>query len=293
MITSDAGFIIATPTKCATTSLEGVAKRHMRNAGIDADLFRIMDWDKPRRQHRMCLPPAMGTVGEGEEYADPDDGSSLARPNPGAEWEDAARILLIRDPFTRYASIYRYLRSPQNYSQWGARYVQGREWGGHDPVIGATLEDLDPMDFPTFLGWLADQRELLAEPDEVARRGDLSTGSAYRSPWVWTDPLDWSAAVWGVEPGNVLRLESLWGDDGDLALLFARFGVDGVDARELHANRSTGWGSDVDTTAEFWGGLGVSRIAPYMWFSRGKVRKAVARLGVFEECDRMHVLAHG
>lgn len=295
MITSDAGFILATPTKCATTSLEGVAKRHMKNAGVDGDNFRIMDWDHPRRQHRMCLPPAVRDATGG---IDAGDGASEDKDH--SEWERHDRWLLVRNPFDRYVSIYKYLSSHQNYSQWGAREVQGKEWGGPEDVFTAARERGEEwtrhpkMSFPQFIDWLCGHRERLRRPESVKARGPLDMGRAYRSPWVWTDSLTESAEILGSWPGNsgiegFVTLEHLWGGEGDrgsLARMLRLYGVDTVDLSELHANRSTGWDGDVVFSPQFWGGFGFSRegvnsarLSP----GRSANRDLVLRLGVIDE----------
>lgn len=231
--------IIATPTKCATTTMEAVARRHMRRAeqieGVDSGWLRLMDWDSPRRQHRMALPP-----------------------NRGAEnWAEADRWLLVRNPYKRYMSVYEYLRSPQNYSQWGARWVQGREWPG---LADGPWRKLKPMTFKVFLGWLADQRENGPE------RPDWTEGGAYRSPWVWTDSLDDSKwflqhAHGGKRRAKVHRLrnERLF---PELSALLKDYGVPvtadrhglGVFLGEVHSNRTTH--PFLGSAQEEWGRVG-------------------------------------
>ena len=250
MITSEAGFLIATPTKCGTTTMEAIAKRHMRTAGADGDLFRIMDWDSPRRQHRMALPPEVDS-----------DTFFGMRDHGGGEheWGEVQRYLFVRNPYTRYMSVYTYLSAPANYSQWGAREIQGNEWGGHDK---SKMLKRPKMDFETFLYWLADQRA-----KKPKNRGELTEGRAYRSPWVWTDSLSFSLDALRSQPGaaqeqdvEFLRLENVWSDlralSGDWQL--------GLDLdRPIHANRSTGYGeSGADPSSkEFWGGIRCARKA--------------------------------
>lgn len=204
-------FIIGTPTKCATTTIEGVAKRHMRNSK-HPEWFRIMDWEQPRRQHRMALPP-------------------------GEEWQAADRYLLVRNPYRRYMSVYEYLRAYANYSQWGARWVQGREWPG---LTAGPWSRQNPMNFGEFLLWLAHERRNTPE------RPPLDSGAAYRSPWVWTDSLDMSQRFLREQPGGgrvvrLIHLESLW---DDLAALLGRYNIPsggrhGVDLGVLRSNRTT------------------------------------------------------
>lgn len=268
MITSDNGmrrFVIATPTKCATTSMEAVARRHMRNAE-KPDQFRIMDWDHPRRQHRMCLPP--GDV----------------------NWGAADRYLFVRDPFKRYISIYTYLSAPQNYSQWGARVIQGEEWGGHDK---RKMLDEPKMSFKKFLVWLADQRQKADSVPGV--RGDLRVGRAYRSPWVWTDSLTDSLSFLSSQPGmgsesvGLLRMEQLW---DELEWLKDEYRIRDLSLSPVHANRSTGYGSGgADPwSKEFWGGIkctkGMGKGGPVGWCGRC----AACRIGVAAEASQLGYL---
>lgn len=280
-------FVLATPTKCGTTTLEAVANRHARNEPGEKDAFRIMDWDSPRRQHRMCLPPAV-TDRAGHPSDDmvdemvknghlgPDDvGSAWPEADSAGEWSDADRWLLVRNPFTRYMSVYTYLRAPANYSQWGARLVQGREWGGHDPE---KVYDTDPMTFNQFLLFLSAQREINGSPQWGSRRGPLNDGRAYRSPWVWTDSLTMSLEFLtnqpclgcneeGDDPADCsftgvahevryIHLETVW---EDLALMSAEYGLGeaGLLLGGLHSNRSTGYGDKgaAPGSDEFWGGI--------------------------------------
>lgn len=254
MITSEENFIIATPTKCGTTTMEAIARRHMRNAGADGDLFRIMDWDSPRRQHRMCLPP---NVSDGSVWGIEHREQAGEAVN---EWGDVQRYLFVRNPYTRYMSIYTYLSAPANYSQWGAREIQGSAWGGHDAKKRLRHE---PMSFETFLYWLADKREAgMRNP----ARGDLQTGKAFRSPWVWTDSLTFSMETLRDQPGGqqgeepiFLRLETIW---DDLRGLDHSWGL-GLDLSPIHANRSTAYGAEgADPGSHaFWGGIKCARRA--------------------------------
>lgn len=75
-------FVIATPTKCGTTSIESLAKSRGERLGLAAV--------RPR-QHRMVLPD---------------------------ELADYRRFLAVRNPYDRLVSIYLYLTNPSNYSQW-------------------------------------------------------------------------------------------------------------------------------------------------------------------------------
>lgn len=250
VITSTNGrgaLIIATPTKCATTTLEAVARRNMR--GAHPDLFRVMDWDRPRRQHRMALPP--------QREDDP-------------VWASAERFLFVRNPYRRYMSIYTYLSAPQNYSQWGARQIQGREWGGHDE--SKVIND-SKMSFRRFLKFLANQR-ISAENAADNRtnqhskpRPDFLTGAAYKSPWVWTDSLTQSRDMLRDQPrvGNglrqkprvkLLRMETLWKDLEELSDIYGWGGRVNLDPT-IHANRSTAYGErgPDPSSKKFWGGI--------------------------------------
>lgn len=203
MIISEATkTLIATPTKCGTTTLEAVARRSEREG--DGAVLRVLDEPDPndtrRRQHRMCPPPGK---------------------------EDWTRLLLVRNPYDRLTSIYEYLRAPANYSQWGARRVQGREWPGERGALSHP-----PMSFRKFLFWLELEHATLAEDFR-----DWGASRSYRSPWVWTDTLKDSWRFWSrdgdVEVG-LLRLENLWED------LAAWLGEGVVNMKPLHSNRSTG-----------------------------------------------------
>jgi hypothetical protein len=292
MITGDTEhgkFVIGTPTKCGTTTLEALAHRHARNNPGEADAFRVMDWDSPRRQHRMCLPPAVSTEGVSDEMAativkdghldEEDIGSAWPEPDAGNEWTSAARYLLVRNPFTRYMSMYTYLSAPANYSQWGARLIQGTQWGGHDPE---KMYDTPKMTFNQFLVFIAAQREINNEPKWGARRGPLNDGRAYRSPWVWTDSLTDSyeylqmqrcpdedccppdggpcTDYTDVHAIRLIRLESVWEDLADVSAEYG-LGEEGLLLGGLHSNRSTGRGEKgaKPGSDEFWGGIKCTR----------------------------------
>lgn len=247
-------FLIATPTKAGTTTLEYIAHRIQggkRKPSLSK--WRVYDEEKPRRQHRMALPP-----------------SDL--------WHSATRHLLVRNPYARYTSIYEYMRHPTNFSQWGTKSVQGREWKGtaHNPWALYA-----PMDFPAFMGWYAARRVESDSGRMRKRRVPLWMARAYRSPWVWTDSLLNSLEALEDQPcperecvgscGNpvhqvtLVRLENLFGEQGDLAALLRRHGVDpGFVIKPLHGNRTTlrhGSGSpvpavkgDVDIWKSYYGG---------------------------------------
>lgn len=231
MITSDAGFVIATPTKCGTTTLEEMCRRHRggrAHPGLPS--FRIMDWEKPRRQHRMALPV-------------------------GLDWGNADRYLMVRDPRARYCSMYEYLRAPHNYSKFGARETQGRVWGGWQR--GRVGLETEPLTFEQFLMFVARQRDVFRSGRWYKRRGDLYEPFAYRSPWVWLDGLDVSYGAFAAQPGGArgevtcIRLERFW---ESMAALKDRYGLVSLSVRPtVHANRTlTYGGKSVD---DYWDGV--------------------------------------
>jgi hypothetical protein len=302
MITSEDNFILATPTKCGTTTLEAIARRHMRN-NVDCDDFRIMDWDSPRRQHRMALPPLMGhndmeVKHEGEMILTP------GTPDING-WGGVDRYLFVRNPFTRYMSVYTYLRAPANYSQWGAKAVQGSEW----PGIGTSAwSEEDPMLFEEFLFWLSDMRR-----QKDRERPPFTSGAAYRSPWVWTDSLTMSLDMLTCQPGeaegevSLVRLERInevADVEGSLAWLLANHGLDGeVQIGGIHANRTTGYGAGSANTRassdEFWGGIKCTRKAQFnAWDGaasgvkeKGQDHCGACAVGVVAEADALGYLA--
>lgn len=83
-------FIIATPTKCGTTTLENLARSRGGRLGLSTV--------RPR-QHRMIVPE---------------------------ELDRYQRYLAVRNPYDRLVSIYLYLSNPSNYSQWGHNEVKDR-----------------------------------------------------------------------------------------------------------------------------------------------------------------------
>lgn len=297
MITSSEGFIVATPTKCGATTVEDVARRFVRNNGADGDMFRMLDWAFPRRKHSMALPPVVrdqtgGIVIDGHAGAE----------ETHDEWEGSDRWLLLRNPFDRYVSIYKYLSLPRNYSQWGAREIQGSSWPGTNKDRWATRT---PMSFAQFLNFYCDERERFDSPKGVRRRGTVYEGRAYRAPWVWLDSLPRCADLlaaqpavdsdWGVVEG-FLTLEKLWlGEEetGSLARLFATYGITYPVGKPLHANKTRAWGSerygvyrDVTFDHEFWGGFGLTRegveLAGFRHVCSGMVC-GLCRSGVVEE----------
>ena len=257
MIISPRGrFVIATPTKCGTTTLESIAKRP-QNVGkleicgsdqermeqivaADPDGFKVTDLvrglDTRRRQHRMAMP-----------Y-----GAESYRP-----------YLLTRNPYSRWVSVYEYLLAPRNYSQWGARAVQGSQWGAPEERERSEYIDRDPLTFLQFLRWLRDMRE--AHPTKSKTRGKLRHSRAYRSPWVWLDSQVTSFAALESNSGQHVRLLPLEDLDGKLPRILKKRGVSDADLTVVVRNKTPHrpW-------QEYWG---------------PKELKMSRKLGVPEECD--------
>lgn len=223
MITSDAGFVIATPTKCGTTTLEEMCRRHRGGRAYPGlPSFRIMDWEQPRRQHRMALP-AIGSGDTGWEA-----------------WGDYDRYLMVRDPYARYVSVYEYLRAPHNYSKFGAKEIQGRDWRGWK--MGRQGVDGYPLSFVGFLRWLIKARDEYSTARWAKRRGDLFTPFAYRSPWVWLDSLEDSLGAFAAQPGSrqgsvcLIWVENFW---PSMAVLRGEYGLRSLSVRPtIHANKT-------------------------------------------------------
>ena len=310
MITSSEGFIVGTPTKTGASTVEDVARRFVRNNGVDGDMFRVCDWGFPRRKHGMCLPPTVREAAGGiviDGHAAEYDEELAVR-----EWGGHDRWLLLRNPFARYVSIYKYLSLGRNYSQWGAKQLQAEEWAGPRAEFskadrrGETWHLRPRMTFSEFMVWYSDERERMSTPKMMRRRGDLNEGRAYRSPWVWLDSLVDSARFMADAPtaddqGGVvegyLTVERLFADEatpGSLRRLFACYGMDPNDVgKRLHANKTRGWGSerygvyrDVTFEDEFWGAFGLSedgvKLAEFQHQCAGMVC-GVCRSGVVGE----------
>lgn len=262
MIVGDTGstrFVIATPTKTGTTTLEECARRHaggrISRGGVWKPDFRIMDWEKPRRQHRM-VPP------EG--------------------WENARRYMTVRNPFTRWVSVYEYLKAPHNYSKFGAKEIQRSEWRGwNDDRVGVRGR---PLDFEQFLWWLVDARVEYGESRWVRRRGSLTSPGAWRSPWIWLDGLDVqleTVQLGGVEVG-LLRTESLW---EDLERVRAEVGGTWSTRASIHANKCLRYKGPV---WEYWGATCARRLwRDGEWRGSGVVGPcgscAACAMGLYEE----------
>lgn len=185
----------------------------MSRGGIEVPSFRIATDEQPRRQHRM-VPP----VG----------------------WEDVDRYIMVRNPFTRYMSQYEYLRAPHNYSKFGAREIQGRMWPGWDK--GRVGVNSDPLSFQGFLFFIARARREFLQRRWVARRGPLHHPFAWRSPWIWLDPLDKQEAVLdgcsgrGLGTVRRLRLENFW---EDMEYLKRRYALETLSVkRSILANKT-------------------------------------------------------
>jgi len=107
------------------------------------------------------------------------------------EYELFDRYIQVRNPYGRLESIYHYLHDPQNYSQWGARYVS-------------------QMDFTEALLFLSDAKR---ERASVAWKiGILNT---LRSPDLWLLSLKENADL--LECVDVVRM-----DCGELEKWFGR-----------------------------------------------------------------------
>lgn len=204
-------LIIATPTKTGTTSLETAVKAHVKHGG---KAIQIVDWESPRRQHRMCLPEHVGY---------------------GRDIDLYARYIVLRNPYSRWLSVFKHLSRP-GWNQWAARQIQRGQWtGAYGPGKPSKLPRYAgaPMRFDEFLVFVAEQRALMAY-----KRPPLNSGSAYRAPWVWIDRLDESwrflmlNGVGGPSmPVKAIHTETLWDD-------FAKLGIDGFSEKEYHSNRS-------------------------------------------------------
>jgi hypothetical protein len=200
VIVSHSGrFFVATPTKTGTHSLEAIASRPVNREKLQ--LADATPGDSRRRMHRMAPDPS---------------------------WLGYQGHLLVRNPWSRWVSVYEYLRAPKFYAQWGARVVQGTDWGGKDPEVRKTLGP--PMTFADFLTWMRTQRAEHYTLAALRRRGPANLSTAYRSPWVWLDSLAVSRELLninlnGVGPARLLHLEhlaeelpSLFPDDMELDL---------------------------------------------------------------------------
>lgn len=238
MIVSDAGFIIATPTKCGTTTLEEMCRRHRGGRkGTPKENFRIMDWAKPRRQHSMAMDVSL---------------------------RNYQRFMMVRNPYDRWCSIYEYLRAPHNYTKWGAKQIQGAEWRGtwhyHDPE-----RTRRPMTFGEFLEFIIRERKEYSGQRWSNRRGDFDDPFHYRSPWVWLDPLDQQLRKLRRQPGEevqevvTLRLESFWENMSWLKFRFPSELADLSVKPSIHANRCLTYAGAFPAHARFWGGLDLCR----------------------------------
>lgn len=183
MIVSHTGkWFIATPTKTGTHSLEAIASRPDNHRWME--LAGAASGDSRRRMHRMA-------------------------PDPG--WTGYRGHLLVRNPWSRWVSVFEYLRAPKFYAQWGAKTVQGSTWGGsHDPDVLRALGP--PLTFEAFLSWLLHERAENYTKPALARRGSPRDSHAYRSPWIWLDSQVTSLALLNIAYGgraDLLHLENL------------------------------------------------------------------------------------
>lgn len=263
MITSEGKvgrFIIATPTKCGTTTLEEMCRRHRGGrAGEPVDTFRIMDWEKPRRQHGM-VPP------EG--------------------WDAAARFIMVRNPYDRWVSVYEYLLNPANYSKWGAKEIQGSQWRGKWAYgEQQRLGSRPPMNFLQFVEFVIQSRREYASGRWANKRGPFLVPFHYRSPWVWLDRLDESALKLRNQSGFnkttdvlwSLRLENFW--DG-MELLKDWYGLADLSVRRsIHANRSLRRKDGVGGPT-YWGGM----VSCGQHVTRGEGEGMLAAGKVWDRC---------
>jgi hypothetical protein len=218
---------------------------------------------------------------------------------PPDGWHDADRWFLARSPITRYVSMYEYLRAPHNYSKFGAREVQGRYWGGiGKPGMRSDYAFEDPMNFREFMRFLAYSREAYTARRWVRRRGPLDSPYAWRSPWIWLDPLDKQREVflrpaWTLLRGwGDLRLETLW---DDLDALMLRYGLDGEVStkRSIHANKTLTYsGEGVERYMHYYSGTclwyALERGAGVRWADEHRCGTCAAcALDVVGECARL------
>jgi hypothetical protein len=159
---------------------------------------------------------------------------------PPDGWEDADRYIIVRNPFARYVSIFKYLSNRANYSKWGAMDIQRSEWAGWEK--GRTGVHGRPMTFPEFLTYYADSREFFSSGRWGKRRGPFQRPTHYRSPWVWLDSLKDSHNKLQAAPGepeegvNVICLERLW---DDLEMIKTKYDLGGLWLRRsIHANKT-------------------------------------------------------
>jgi hypothetical protein len=258
MITSDAGFLIATPTKCGTTTLEEMARRNgggrVSRGGFENPSFAIYTGERPRRQHRMALPS-------------------------GDQWAAADRYLMVRNPYMRYISMYEYLMHPTNYTKYGSQWLQGKEWGGLPRGRHSPWDYQEPATFQQFLQFIVSERKAYAHGRWARRRGPLDHPFAYRSPWVWLDSLmdSWVALMSQPRVGKIecgyIQLEFIW---EHLAGLKDKYGLQDLNVRgSIHANKGLrmrvggprAYWNDVGCARELWGIDGGFRWRYVQWSS--------------------------
>ena len=222
IVSHDGEFLIGTPTKCGTHTLEAVAKRaERRGLGSQLCIAGPIAPDTSRRQHHMYVP---------------------------AEWAQYRRLLLVRNPYDRAVSLYEWLRDPAWYTQWGAKYVQRGEHPNAEPG-----DPRPAMNFNQFANWFRNTKQInIATEGRALSKGhvmrNLQGTADYRSPWIFTDSLANSYAhlfdIISFGPGLVaedfIRIEHV---HEDLASLFATQEVpvliDLLDT-PLHNNKTKG-----------------------------------------------------
>jgi len=222
---------------------------------------------------------------------------------PVGRWADVDRYMMVRNPFTRYMSQYEYLRAPHNYSKFGAREIQGRDWPGYDkgrPMVGKWYKR-EPMTFEQFLFFIDSSRFAYGDRRWTKRRGDPSTDPrAWRSPWIWLVPLDVQMGHLAAAPGkgrlevNVLRLENLW---SDLTLLKSAYGLYTLDLRpSIRANKTLTYGEA--TPEDYWGFACREIEYDGTWtYVEGRAGEcgecAACRIGVWREAEALGYLNVG
>jgi hypothetical protein len=176
-------------------------------------------------------------------------------------WRRADRYLMVRNPYTRYMSMYEYLRAPHNYTKFGAREIQGKTWGGLQRGRPSPYADREPMNFEEFLLWLVAARKEYGNGRWEKRRGPHTTPFAFRSPWVWLDSLVDSWHHLAAQPSEgeirtgVVYLEHIW---EHMAGLRSLYGLGTLSVRgTIRANRTLTYRDGGG--AAYWGGVGCAR----------------------------------
>jgi hypothetical protein len=222
IVSETAGFIIATPTKCGSTSLKSMARRHEKH--FDDEAFTVLHTGDKHRfyQHRMI---------------------------PGEDRIDYDRYIIVRHPARRYLSIYDYMRSYTNYSAWSANIAQGDEWPefcGGKPNGNKQRRQGPPLTFSEYMWYLVEQRDVVNDPSNPEnhwKRGNTEDDpSAFRAPWVWTDSL-YDSMVYlagddcDIEDIGIIKLESMDGDLDDIKIAYGD-AMSHVNLKPVWSNRS-------------------------------------------------------